>query len=117
MTLSELKVSFKSIKIGKLSSSEIIQLPDEKTLEYISQNADVKLKGVNKNFPYRNGTISIRAIKITARPKGLTFFQKLFGKKTITDYYPTSLNLKQYIKFDFKGTFEEFLKKIIEKTK
>ena len=110
------KINFKSIDTSRVQGIGTIHIPDRKILERISQNVDVKLSSVNKSFPYRNTSMSISSIKITARPKGLNFIEKLFGYRTVVDYYPFG-NLKPIIKFKFKGSFEDFLKKTIAKVK
>ena len=110
------KINFKSIDTRKLSGMGKIYIPNINLLEKITQDVDVKLSSVQKDFPYRKTTMTVPSIKITARPKGLNFIEKMLGKKTVVDYFPTG-NLRELITFDFKGSFADFLRKTVSKIK
>lgn len=53
-------------------------------------NIDVFIKSTIKDFPYQyGGKMPVSAIKISARPTKISFWEKLLGKRTVTEYFPT----------------------------
>ena len=58
------------------------------------------------DFPYSSAKIPrlrISALKISARPLKLGFWDKLFNKRTVTDYFPIG-NMKNSVIYDKNRT-------------
>ena len=111
-------LSFKGININKLRPIDMLYVADIKKFEKFTDGVDVFLKSVNREFPhkgYKHSTIPSNAIEIAARPKNLSFFEKLFGKRTQKGYYPVG-NLRDFVESP-KPTFEELLKDVVSKVK
>ena len=115
MKIQPTQLSFKGININRLKSLDRISLPDLNSFEKMAENVDVFLKSTRKSFPYKGSTLTPNTVEILARPKNLSFFEKLFGKKTQKAYYPVGI-LRDLID-EPKPSFEELFKTVVSKVK
>ena len=107
--------SFKRLTLSSLKPiDKSLFINDVRQLENASKNLDVILKSTKRDFPYRQTRLSMSAIKITARPQKLSFFEKLFGRRTVVSFFPTG-QLHDLVSGE--KAFEEFFKKTISKVK
>lgn len=119
MKTEKIQQSFGQLKIGKLSAVGRISLPIPKELEKLSKGADVFIKTCEKEFPYKsnpNRTMGTEALKISARPLKLGFWDRLFNKKTVTGYYPIG-NMKDSVIYDTTKTVADVIKDLVAKVK
>lgn len=108
--------NFKSIDYRKLRALDAIHLPNDKgIIEKMAEGIDVFLKSTVKSYPYHNSTLPVNSIKIIARPKNLTFFERLLGKKTVVGYFPTG-NLRSIIEYN-EAKFEDVFAKVVSQVK
>ena len=116
MKIQQKRVNFKSIDCSRLGAMAKLHVGNPEQLEDMSKNVEVILKDTKHKFPYRKTFMDVNSIKIIARKKGLNFIEKLLGYHTVVDYFPIG-NLRNLIKFKFKGDFTEFFKKTIAKVR
>ena len=92
--------NFGRLRVGKLSNIGRVVLPPQEELKKLTEKADVFIKTCEKEFLYKsnpNRTMGTEALKISARPLKLGFWDKLFNKKTVTEYYPIgNMNMESY---------------------
>ena len=82
--------NFNGINISKsMKGFHSVHLGEIKEMESITSGVDVFIRSVVKKFPYRKSTMTLPAIEFSARPQNLSFWEKLCGKKTVKDYFPT----------------------------
>lgn len=114
MKINGVKPSFKGLHFKNIKPIDRIYLPNLEQFESLAKGIDVFLKSTTHSFPFHNTSLKISAIKISARPKNLGFWEKLFGLKTKTGYFPVG-NCRSII--DFKHSFAEVLSNVISQVK
>ena len=114
MKINEIKHSFRGLSIKGINPIDRIALPNIEQFENLTKSVDVFLKSTTHGFPFHNTLLETSAIKISARPKNLGFWERLFGLKTKTDYFPVG-NCRDII--DFNHSFEEVLSNVISQVK
>ena len=83
-------MDFRGIKVSKhLYTIHHNYIRDLKDMDKIAAGIDVFISSVTKSLPYRKSSVTVPAIKISARPQNLSLWERLLGKKTVTEYYPT----------------------------
>ena len=111
--------NFGRLRVGKLSNIGRVVLPPQEELKKLTEKADVFIKTCEKEFLYKsnpNRTMGTEALKISARPLKLGFWDKLFNKKTVTEYYPIG-NMKDSVIYDTKKTVVDVIKDVVAKVK
>lgn len=117
MKVSEIKPSFKSLKVGRMSAIGRIYLSSYSEMEKLAEKADVFIKLSEKDFPYKNDKVTrmnCTALKISARPLNLSFWEKLAGKKTVTEYFPIG-NMRQSVIYDKHKTVLDVVADVVSK--
>ena len=112
MKTDKIKPNFTGLQICNIKPLHTIYIKNIKYLEKLASGKDVFIRSTTKDFPYRKSMVSVSSLEILVRPQKLNFFQKLFGTKTVREYFPTG-NYKDLIKFN--ETFEDVFKKAISK--
>ena len=113
--MENLNTNFKGINVSKnIKPLHRMYLAELKNLEQYASGIDVFISSAVKNFPYRRGTFPISSIKISARPQKLNFWEKLFGKKTVSGYVPVG-NMSNYV--EGNKSFREVFMDVVSKAK
>lgn len=111
MKLNNIKnISFQGLKEGNLSTIARVHISNLYPLKEEMKDVDVFIKSVEHYFPQGKYPYEISAIKMSIMPKGLNFFQRLFSKQKITDYFPIGELGKS---INYEGSIEDFFRKNI----
>ena len=119
MKTNKIEPSFQRLKIGKIPAYCIAHLPTYKEMEKLTDKADVFIKICEKDFEYKGDRIqkiNVPALKISARPLNLGFFEKLFNKKTVTEYFPVG-NMRVSVVYDDNKTITDVISDVVSKVK
>ena len=117
MEINKVNPSFKSLKIGRLPAIARIYIPPYEEMEKLTKNADVYIKSCENFFPYEKYGLKrmwCQALKISARPKNLSFFKRLFNKNTVTEYFPIG-NLRESVIYDKSKTVAGIIAELVSK--
>ena len=113
MNIKKVTPSFRGLNVSKLNAIDAMSVDNIERYRNLAENYDVSLKSTKKDFPYRKSSMTVNAIKISARPKNLGFWDKLLGRKTVIEYFPT--RMRELI--EYKKCFAQVFKETIAKVK